>query len=705
MTQAAQSRNDREDCVSDQTLIAGRVLELRRLLEYHNRRYYVLDDPEITDAEYDELFRELNRIEMEHPELDDPNSPTRRVGAEPSKQFASRRHSLKMYSLDNAFSEEEWSAFVQRARKLLEGEGVGAGDIEFWVDPKMDGLAIELVYEQGRFAAAVTRGDGETGEDITPNLRTVNNVPLTLLGDNPPALLEVRGEVIMDKADFQRLNERQAEQGAKLFANPRNAAAGSVRQLDSTVTASRRLKFLAYGVGKVELAEGVAPWTTQEEIMLGLRGLGLSIPPQAQVAWGEGAVWELYRRLLAGRDELPFEIDGVVAKVNKLAWQERLGFTDRFPRFAMAMKFPAHQAETVLKAIDIQVGRTGVLTPVARLEPVQVGGVTVSNATLHNEDEIRAKNLRIGDHVLIQRAGDVIPEVVRAISEKRSGEEQEFVFPEACPVCGTRARRLPGEAAWRCVNLQCPAVLRQRIAHFVSKAGLDVQGLGRKWAEKLLDLGLIKSPADLFRLKREDLLPLEGVKEKLAENMVAGLAEAREKATLAMLIKALGIRLVGEQTARTLARAFTDLDELGQADVETLRELPDIGPEVAQSIRAFFENVENHELLENLRGLGLWPRNKTPADEGALAAEAGAVTELPLQGKKVLITGTLPNLSRDEAKRLVEAAGGEVLGSVSKKLDFVVLGESPGGKKLDKIRELGLETLDAEAFLAMMDRA
>jgi len=673
--------------------VSARAAELRRLLEYHNHRYYVLDDPELTDAEYDALFRELQALEREHPELDDPNSPTRRVGGTVREGFEKRRHSLRMYSLDNAFDVDEWRAFIERIRR----EEPHA-PLAFWTDPKLDGLAVEVVYENGRLAAALTRGDGETGEVITENMRTVRNLPLELKlepGGQAPELLEVRGEVVMLKKDFHALNDRQEEEGEKVFANPRNAAAGSVRQLDSKITAGRPLRFMAYAVGAARWRGGAqAPsehWKVHSEVMEALAGYGFTIPVGAQRIEHPDGVAAYYERLSEERDGLPFEIDGVVAKLDDLELQAALGFTARFPKWAMALKFPAHQATTRLEAIEIQVGRTGVLTPVARLAPVSVGGVTVSNATLHNEDEIRAKELLVGDTVVIQRAGDVIPEVVRPVKEERTGRETPFEFPRICPVCHTDAVRLEGEVAWRCVNASCPAVVAQSIVHFVSKAGLDIQGVGKKLVETLVREGRVASPADLFDLGAGELALMERMGTKSAANAVAAIEEAK-KAPLDRLLAAMGIRHVGEQTAKVLAGAFRDLDELAAASEEALTALPDIGPEVAASIRAFFANEDNRALLERFRKAGLWPVAE-PAAQGA--------GQGPLAGKTFLFTGTLEGMSRPQAAKLAEAAGADVAKTISKKVDYLVAGDK-AGSKLDKARALGLTVLDQEQFMRLI---
>ncbi|BBD07516.1 NAD-dependent DNA ligase LigA [Desulfovibrio ferrophilus] len=677
--------------------IQGRVAELRGLLEYHNHRYYVLDDPELTDAEYDVLFRELLTLEQEHPELDDPNSPTRRVGGAVREGFEKRSHTQRMYSLDNAFDVNEWLLFTERIRR----EEPHA-PLAFWADPKLDGLAVEVVYENGRLAAALTRGDGEIGEVVTENMRTVRNLPLTLtIPDSNsahfiPQLLEVRGEVVMLKDDFHALNERQEEEGEKVFANPRNAAAGSVRQLNSKITASRPLRFMAYGVGSVRWADGAQSpgehWRTQAEVMSALEEWGFTIPPGAQRFESPDGVAGYYERLAEERDGLPVEIDGVVAKLDDLELQEALGFTARFPKWAIAMKFPAHQAETRLEAIEIQVGRTGVLTPVARLAPVSVGGVTVSNATLHNEDEVRAKELLIGDTVVVQRAGDVIPEVVRPVKEKRDGTEQEYVFPRHCPACDSDAVRLEGEVAWRCVNASCPAVVKRSIIHFVSKAGLDIQGVGKKLIEQLVKEGRVQSPADLFGLGAGELALMERMGTKSAENAVAAIGKACKTASLDRLIAAMGIRHVGEQTAKTLARQYHDLDEIMSAGSDELMGLSDIGPEVAASIGVFFGNEDNRALLERFRKAGLWPVSD-PTEE---SSSAGVLAD-----KTFLFTGTLPGMSRPQAAKLAEAAGGKVVKTISKKVDYLVAGEKAGGK-LDKAEALGLTVIDHAEFMRLL---
>lgn len=668
--------------------IRRQVEDLRRQLEYHNRRYYVLDDPQITDAEYDALFRNLQDLERQYPELDDPNSPTRRVGGEPAPGFVQQDHRLRMYSLDNVFNVDEWSEYAARVRRGLDIDH----DLPFWVDPKLDGLACEIIYENGVLTTALTRGDGITGEVVTANMRTVRNLPLQLDMDDMPERFEVRGEVVMLKEDFVRLNRQQDEEGGKTFANPRNAAAGSLRLLDSRITARRRLSFMAYGIGEVSFPSGEAKWSTHQGMMEFLAGAGFTIPPLAKLCESPDEVAAYYERLMAERDDLPVEIDGVVAKINDIEAQDALGFTARAPRFAMALKFPAMQAQTVLESIEVQVGRTGVLTPVAHLRPVVVGGVTVSRATLHNEDEIRAKGVLEGDTVIVQRAGDVIPEVVGPVVEKRTGEEKPFVFPTACPSCGSPVDRLPGEVAIRCLNVSCPTVLRRRIVHFVSKAGLDMSRVGQRLVEQLVDKELVKTPADLFRLRRMHIMHLERMGPKSAQNVITSI-EAAKEAPLERLIAAMGIRHVGEQTARTLARAYRDLDAIAEASVEALTELPDIGPEVAGSVHAFFQNDDNRHLVEEFREVGLWPVGGV--DE---TAEAG---EQPLAGKTFIFTGSLPGMSRPDAAKLAEGAGAKVVKSISKNVDYVVAGEK-AGSKLTKAEKLGLAVIDLDAFMALL---
>lgn len=666
------------------------ISQLRSDLHRHSHLYYVLDAPEIGDADYDRLFRRLQELEARYPELADPSSPTVRVGGAPAKGFEQAGHTSRMYSLDNAMGPQDWQAFLDRLLRRR-----AAPDPVFWLEPKFDGLAVELVYEHGRLTRALTRGDGLTGEVVTNNVRTIVSIPLHLephaekAGIAVPEYLEVRGEVVMTKADFAGLNQAQDEAGGKPFANPRNAAAGSVRQLDPKVTAARRLRFFAYGRGEAVWGPGQVVERSQSFEMNRLRLLGFPVAGEGELV-AAGGVWDWFLRLGQRRDELAFEIDGAVAKVDDLDWQDELGFTARAPRFALALKFPPREAETVLERIEVQVGRTGVLTPVARLTPVSVAGVVVANATLHNEDEIKAKDLQEGDTVVVRRAGDVIPEVVRHIPEKRPIGSTAYVFPTVCPSCGSTVDRLPGEAAWRCLNVACPAVALQKLVFFTSKAGLDMEGLGRKWVEIFYTHGLARTPADLFRLDRDALLALPRMGEKSCENMLAAARHALAHASLERLISALGIRQVGARTAATLAEHFEDLDALSRADQAALVALPDIGPEVAASVLAFFHNPGNQALLADFKALGLWPKRPPRAK----------TAHTPLTGARLVFTGTLPTLSRGEAGKIAKRAGAVVTDSVSAKTDYVVAGEA-AGSKLDKAAKLGVKVLGEAEFLAL----
>ncbi len=660
---------------------------LREEIRRHARLYYSDDAPEISDAEYDALFRELKSLEKALPEQERDDSPTRQVGARPASGFAPWSRELPMHSLENGMGQDDLQAWISRVQKMADTR-----ELSCWVEPKMDGLAVEILYVNGRFSGAGTRGDGRTGEDISANMRTVRNLPLRLKGSDIPALLEVRGEVLINRDDFDRLNLRQEEQGLSLFANPRNAAAGSLRQLDSAISASRPLRFLAYGIGR---CNGKNFFSQSEQIAF-LRSTGLEIAPEARLYKSFVEVWDYYQDLIQNRKRLPFDIDGVVLKLNDLTLQAALGYTARAPRWALALKFPAVQATTTLLDIQVQVGRTGVLTPVAILEPVNVGGVTVSRATLHNENEIQAKGILIGDKVIVQRAGDVIPELVRPLLEQRSGQERHFSFPATCPSCSQPVRRLQDKVAWRCLNASCPAQLLQRIIYFTSKAGLDIDGLGPRWIEIFVEQGLVRSAADLFSLRRKDLLGLERVKEKLADNLLAAIETARLNCTLEKLISALGIGLVGQQTARTLAAAFQDLDALGQADTETLTALPDIGPLVADSIMLFFANAGNQELLKELKNVGLWPRREDLSDKENI--------NLPFAGHTVLFTGGLEGLSRSQAQDMVRKGGGEIATSFSGKVTLLVAGDK-AGSKLSKARENGVTILNQKDFLDLSGQA
>lgn len=678
---------------------AVRAAELRRLLEDANYQYYVLDAPLLPDIEYDRLFRELLALESDHPELATPDSPTQRVGALPQKDFAPVTHAVAMLSLNNAFSEAEVVAFDRRVR-----EGLACDDeaIEYAVEPKFDGLAVTLRYENGCFVRGATRGDGSIGEDVSANLRTIPAIPMRLPiestrdGDGRvvPEVLEVRGEVLMLRKDFERLNANARAQGLKPFANPRNAAAGSLRQLDSRMTAKRRLSFFAYGIGQVE---GATLPETHGGVMRWLASLRFPVAPQCTTTKGVAGLLAFFQNLGAQRDALPYDIDGAVYKVNQMANQTRLGFVSRAPRFAIAHKFPAQEELTTLEAIEVQVGRTGSLTPVARLAPVFVGGVTVTNATLHNEDEIRRKDVRVGDTVIVRRAGDVIPEVVGVLLERRPMRDlleplhPAFVMPTHCPECGAVVLRLEGETAARCSNgLACPAQRKGAIIHFASRRAMDIDGLGDKLVEQLVDQGLVMTPADLYALSVPQLAGLERMAEKSATNLVAAI-EASRKRELARFVFALGIRHVGEQTAKDLARHFGDMDALMTADEEALLRVNEVGPVVAASLLAFFAEPHNRQVIERLRDVHAW------VDGEAHPHQSGVLT-----GKTLVLTGTLPTLSRDEAKALIESAGGKAAGSVSKKTDFVVAGDE-AGSKLTKAQELGVTILDEAAFLQLIE--
>ncbi|MCR4298128.1 MAG: NAD-dependent DNA ligase LigA [Gallionella sp.] len=660
----------------------ARIAQLRTEIERHNYRYYVLDDPSIPDAEFDKLFRELQALEAQHPELLIPDSPTQRVGGKPLKSFAEVQHRTPMLSLNNAFSEEEVRAFDARIREAL-----GAAEVKYAVEPKFDGLAITLTYRDGVFVQGATRGDGNTGEDVTENLRTVRAIPLHL--SEPVADVEVRGEVLMFKRDFARLNDEQRARGEKEFANPRNAAAGSLRQLDSRITASRRLSFFAYGIGLCEGA--VLPARHDQQLVL-LRRWGMPVAQQRRVVQGVEGLLGYYREIGAQRAGLPFDIDGVVYKVNDTALQQQLGFVSRAPRWAIAHKFPAEEAMTVLLDIEVQVGRTGALTPVARLAPVFVGGVTVTNATLHNEDEIRRKDVRIGDTVIVRRAGDVIPEVARVAVGKRPHDAREFVMPERCPVCGSHVARLADEAVWRCTGgLFCPAQRKQALLHFASRRALNVEGLGDKLVEQLVDAHLVDTPADLYKLELPALADLERMGEKSALNLLHAI-EHGKRTTLARFIYALGIRNAGEATAKDLAQHFGSLDNLLAADAASLQQVRDVGPVVAQSIVDFLAEAHNREVIAQLRASGVhWPEHGQRQ-----------MTELPFSGKTFVLTGTLAAMSRDEAREKLEALGAKVSGSVSKKTDYVVAG-AEAGSKLDKAQELGVVVLDEQQFMALLN--
>ncbi len=664
-----------------------RAAALRRALEEHNYRYYVEDAPTISDAEYDALFRELQELEQRYPALATPDSPTQRVGGAAATTFATVTHRVPMLSLANAFADEEAEAFDRRVR-----EGLHVAEVAYAVEPKFDGLAISLVYEDGVFRVGATRGDGMTGEDVTPNLRTVRAIPLTLPGDAPP-LIEVRGEVLMLKRDFEALNAVQAARGEKTFANPRNAAAGSLRQLDARITASRRLAFFAYGIGSVDWGRAGPP-ATHDALMRRLAALRLPVTDERKVVRGLAGLLDYYRAIGRRREVLPYDIDGVVYKVNDLAQQERLGFVSRAPRFALAHKFPAEEMATEVVAIDVQVGRTGALTPVARLKPVFVGGVTVTNATLHNEDEVRRKDVHVGDTVMVRRAGDVIPEVVRVVPGTRPPHAKPFAMPTRCPECGSAVVRLPDEAVARCTGgLVCPAQRKQSLLHFASRRAMDIEGLGDKLVDQLVDGGVVRTPADLYKLGVAKLAALERMAEKSAANVVAAI-EKSKATTLARFVYALGIRQVGEATARDLARHFGSLEALMDADEAALQEAPDVGPVVAQSIARFFAERHNREVIEQLRAAGVHWRESEPQRAGAG----------PLAGLTLVLTGTLPSLTREEAKAMIESQGGKVAGSVSVRTSYVVAG-SEAGSKLAKAQELGIAVLDEDGLRRLLATA
>lgn len=676
--------------------IRERADALRELLHHHAHRYYVLDAPEIPDAEYDRLFRELQELEEQHPELRTPDSPTLRVGGRPLEGFAKVRHKVPMLSIRTETDIEASGArnFDARVRREL-GLKEDAEPIEYVAELKFDGLAINLRYENGVLVQAATRGDGEVGEDVTQNIRTIGQIPLHL--KKAPAVLEVRGEVYMRRDDFERLNEQQREKIAKgaknekTFVNPRNAAAGAVRQLDPAIARQRPLSFYAYGWGEIE---GGPAFATHYEVLQALKAWGLPVSEQVTVARGAEDLVAYHQRVGRERDALPFDIDGVVYKVNSLPLQKQLGFVTREPRWAVAHKFPAQEQLTKVEAIDVYVGRTGKLTPVARLQPVFVGGVTVTNATLHNEDEARRKDVRIGDTVIVRRAGDVIPEVVAVVPDQRKPGAQQFTMPATCPVCGSAAVREEGEADYRCTGgLFCSAQRKHAILHFAQRRALDIEGLGEKLVDQMVDAGVIRTLPDLYRLGLANLVALERMGEKSAQNVLAAL-EHSKSTTLPRFLYGLGIRHVGESTARDLARHFGKLDAILDASPEQLLQVPDVGPIVAESIHAFFQQPHNREVIEQLRACGVHWEESEPAVQAPK----------PLTGKTVVLTGTLPTLSRDEAKELLEAAGAKVAGSVSKKTDYVVAG-AEAGSKLEKARELGVAVLDEEGLRRLVSGA
>jgi DNA ligase (NAD+) len=668
----------------DRRRAAKRVEELRRLIRHHNHRYYILDDPEVSDSEYDALITVLKEIEDRHPALVTPDSPTQRVGAAPASEFGSVRHTLPMMSLEDAFEEEKIVRFDERGRRELGIEG----PLDYVVEPKIDGLAVELVYEDGLLAVGSTRGDGETGEDVTANLRTIRTVPLRLVGEKPPRRLEARGEVFIRIAAFEAWNRARLAQNAPPFANPRNAAAGSLRQLDPKMTASRPLEIFFYGAG---LVEGHT-FRAQSEVLHTFPSWGLRTNPLTRRSRGIQEALAAYAALREKRDEIPYEIDGAVIKVDLFEHQAALGQRTRTPRWAVAYKFAARQATSVVRSIEVYVGRTGKLTPVAALDPVSVGGVTVTHATLHNQDEVDRKGVRVGDTVLVQRAGDVIPEIVKVIESKRAGDEKPWHMPSACPACGSPVVRESDEVDHRCVNVDCPAQIVEHIFHFASKGAMDIEGLGKKTVTKLVEDGLVRHVSDLYRLEKEQLLTLDLFAEKSAQNLLDSIAKSRET-TVPRLLLALGIRHVGEHMARLLARTFGSLEGVASAAREDLLAVGGIGEEVAESVTQFFAAPENRRLIRELEkgGVRVAAEKRTPQAAGALA------------GKTVVLTGTLEKMTREEAETLIESLGGRASRSVSKKTDLVVAG--PGaGSKLESAKRLGVRVLTEEEFLKLAGR-
>ena len=667
--------------------VRRQVARLRADIDRHNYRYHVLDDPEISDAEYDRLLKELRRLETDHPELVVPDSPTQRVGGAPAAAFAPVRHQVPMLSLDNAFNREDIVAFDRKVRDRLETER----EIDYACEPKLDGLAVSLTYRRGLLEVAATRGDGSVGEDVTHNIRTIKSVPLRLAGGSHPRLLEVRGEVVMSIAGFKEMNRIAAEKGEKTFVNPRNAAAGSLRQLDPRLAASRPLEIFFYAAGAIE---GRNLPGRHSEVLALLRDWGLRSSPESRVERGVAGVLGYYEDIGKRRSSLRYQIDGVVYKVDDLKLQRELGFVARAPRWAIAHKFPADEEMTRVRAIEWQVGRTGALTPVARLDPVFVGGATVANATLHNIGELHRKDVRIGDMVVLRRAGDVIPEVVKVMVDQRPRGTVPVQLPPKCPICGSDVEREEGEAIARCTGaLVCPAQLKESLRHFASRRAMDIEGLGSKLVDQLVESGLVKDPSGLFRLEPRQLAELDRMGEKSAAKLAQAL-ERSKSTTLGRFLFALGIRDVGEATAESLARHFRTLKALRRASLEQIEEVQDIGPVTAAHVRAFLDESRNAGVIDRLIGLGVhWPESAAAKTEGG-----------PLEGKTFVLTGRLATLSRDEAGDLIRNSGGTVSGSVSRKTDFVVAGDE-AGSKLKKANELGIKVLDEEGLLKMIGRA
>lgn len=663
--------------------VEDRIQALRATLNTYNDQYYVLDAPTVSDAEYDQLFNELKQLESQHPALITPDSPTQRVGAAPLKAFGSVTHGIPMLSLDNAFTEEDIDDFNHRIQDRLRTTHT----VSYCCEPKLDGLAINLRYENGLLVQAATRGDGVTGEDVTTNVKTIRAIPLRLKGKDWPALLDVRGEVFMSKKGFQQLNAVAAQKNEKQFANPRNAAAGSLRQLDSSITAKRPLSFYAYGVGAV--TDAILP-EKHSEIIARLALWGLPVNPLTQVVEGAKGCFAYYEKLQQLRDSLPYEIDGVVYKVDDKTLQEKLGFVSRAPRWAVAHKFPAEEVYTLIEAVEFQVGRTGAITPVARLKPVFVHGVTVSNATLHNMDEVQRKDIHIGDTVIVRRAGDVIPEVVSAIADRRPRNAKKIHLPTHCPICQSDIEHIPGEAIARCTGgLYCPAQQKEAIKHFASRRAMDIEGLGDKLSDQLVEAGLLKSVADIYTLDKNALAALDRMGGKSAQNLLDEIEKSRST-TLPRFLYALGIREVGEATAKNLATYLKTLDAIQAADLDTLQTVPDVGPVVAEHAYHFFREAHNRDIIHRLLKAGVhW-------------APIATADNLPLLGKTFVLTGSLSHFSRDAAKEKLEALGAKVSGSVSAKTHYVIAGEE-AGSKLEKAKSLGVTILDEKAFLALIE--
>jgi DNA ligase (NAD+) len=661
-----------------------RIAELRNIIEYHNKRYYQQDNPEISDAEYDRLMRELQELEHQYPDDNLASSPTQRVGAAPLNKFAAFNHPSAMFSLANAFSNEEIIEFDGRIKRLA-----GVDNISYVAEPKLDGLAVNLIYEKGLFARGATRGDGATGEDVTQNLKTISSLPLKMkkIEEKPiPSFIEIRGEVYIEKEPFKKLNLRRIDEGEDPFANPRNAAAGSLRQLDSKITARRPLNVFLYHVGEVKGISFSSHW----EVLQALKSWGFPVNPLIEQAKDIQKCIQYFENIFKKRESLPYEIDGVVLKVNDLALQNILGNVSRNPRWALACKFPAAQETTVIKDIIVGVGRTGALTPVAIMEPVNVGGVMVSRATLHNEDEIIKKDIRVGDTVIIQRAGDVIPEVVKVIISKRTGDEKEFKMPAKCPECNSQIVRLEGEVAHRCVNISCPAQLKEHIRHFASRGAMDIEGLGEKVSAQLFDAKLIQDPADLYFLIKEKLLELERHAEKSAQNLIDSIENSKNP-PLDKFIYALGIRHVGERTAKLLAARFGNMEKIIDAKQEDLTATNEIGPEIAVSIVEFFHEQKNIDVMNKFSKASVKPQKTEIVDNA------------PLQGKSFVFTGTMDNMVRSEAKTIVENLGGSIHSDVTKKTTYVVAGSEPGSK-LDKAKSSGIKILSEEEFLKLINK-